>query len=273
MPRRSVSVGDLLRRVFTPFRLIVCAMLLIVSGTGYWVIQQRSIEAAQAVWLKAADDIDGLVESRKYTELEKVLSKAVSAGRTLQRDDAQWRRTRNLLHETRAVINLANDDLLGIFFAAYDAAGNLRPGGEKDIVSAAESGSFLFETVIRPTPDSGFFSMDLPITVGKHELKITVGLPALAEFIDVYEDGRAFVSIEIMSVTAPESDGSPWLLEVDPMSFTLMIRQEFCGEVGLLLTDDPALTELVQRQREFVSDSRGWDQRVGIARKADEVQQ
>ena len=234
------------------------------------MIQQRTTEAARAVWLRSGDEIDGLVASRRYVDLEELLTEAVAAGEILERDDPDWRRTRNLLFETRALINLDDDDLLGTFFKAYDSAGQLRANGESLIREAAESGSFIMETVIRPTPDRGFFSLDLPLSFGQQSLNLTVGLPALATFLETIPDGRAFVSFEVSSVTVPESEDGAWLIEIDPMSFTFLIRPEYCDEIGLPLDEDATLNEIIVRQRDFVSESKAWDSREGITRNADE---
>lgn len=269
--RQPFEPIKLIRRTLTPLRLIIVAMLFLVIGTGYWVVQQRRVEAARGVWLRTADEIDGLVDQRDFSLLEQTLSEAVEAGRILGRDDPDWRRTRNLLDETRAINALANDDLLGVFLAAYDAAGNLQSRGESQIREAVESGSFVMETAVRADSPEGFYSLDLPFRAGSHDVEIAAGLPALSVFLDAVPDGRALVSFRISKVVSPSSPADAWRLMVDPMSVTLLTTEEFCDVLGLSLEDDPELMNVVTRQRDFVSNSAEWDQRAGITLPSSET--
>ncbi|MCP4169936.1 MAG: hypothetical protein GY758_04080, partial [Fuerstiella sp.] len=74
--RRVIPKGA----VFTPFRMLMLAIISVVCLTGYWVASQRHVEVAQQTWLKASDSIDQLMAEGDFITLEKTLAETITAG-------------------------------------------------------------------------------------------------------------------------------------------------------------------------------------------------
>lgn len=260
LPR--INPKALLRKTFTPFRMVMLAIAGVVAGTGYWVTTQRSAESAQRIWLDSARTVEDLLTDKDFIGLESTLTEAVAAGKTIGKDDAEWRQTLNLLGEVRAANQLASEDLLSAIQDSYDKDGGLKNSGSSALQSVAASGIFIFDSWIQEDfEDAEVFLFELPAAPGRHNFVMSVRLPQLRELLDTNgENRRVLFAARIAEIVHPK-ETPMWRVTLDLESFVLLTNESVCAEVGLTRDVDPELPELLDRQSEFVQSSSAWDSR------------
>ena len=256
----NLNPRQLLRRIFTPFRLVMLSIVAIVGLTALWLSNKQATEEAQQVWLTTPDMIEEHVSSEDYVGLEVVLDKAVAAGEQLGKTDPEWRRIKNFRNEVAAANQLSTTDLLTVFQSAYDQQNQLLP-------SAAEStsnnltGYFIFDTIFSDAyNDPDALQCDLPAAPGRHPVNCIIKLPALNDFLATVDDGRIVFAAKFSSVSSPASS-QIWNLEIAAESFAFITSKELCEAVGLSVLDDPDLAQILERQEQFVRTSGTWDAR------------
>lgn len=252
------------RQTFTPFRLVIIAMICVVGFTGFWLVQQQAKEAARQVWLTSVDQIELLLSEGKTVDLESQLKETVAAGRVLAKSDEEWRRTFNLYQEAKAINRLAASDLLTAFHGAYDKSGQLSDSGLGEIRNASTSGVFVFDTFLRPDVNNeGFFLFEIPAAPGHQPVTGAVGLPQLQKFLDAIPDQRILFAASVDSVVAPDRQRQlSWRIELAPASLVLLTSTELCESLGLSVDDEPELADILDRQQGFVRQTETWESRA-----------
>jgi hypothetical protein len=262
-----IDIVGFLKRTFTPFRLLMMAMTVVVGLTVYWMTYQRAVENAQQTWLKSPEEIEGLLNDSKMVELQQTLQTAVQAADLLQRDDAESRRIRNMLGETMAINSIASSELLTAFHNAYNDEGVLQETAASEIEDVCRSGTFLFDSYLTARPGlSDVYLAEFPATPGRHPIELVIPLPAVGDFLEAFEDGRAIFTVTIDQVAAPTiGTYEPWVLHVESTSFVLLTSLPHCERIGLTKDIDPTLEGILQRQRDFVEGSATWYARAETA--------
>lgn len=261
-----INVTGLLKRTFTPFRLLMLAVVAVVGLTMSWMSWQTSVESARQVWLKTPEQAEQLLQNSDLIQLERVLQQAMQAAQVLQKDGSEFRRLRNLLDETIAVNSLSNTDLLSAFHNAYDDSGRIKDNAQATVEAACQRGPFIFDSLLQKKPGlADDFLIDFPATPGQHPVQLQIPLPAIQELLEFTGDGRAIFAVEFHSVRAPEPDSfEPWVLRVQPTSFALFTSPAHCAAVGIVSEYDPTLISILRRQQEFVEGSETWHSRAAV---------
>ncbi len=280
-PRRSlprVSLPkfnplQLTRRLFTPIRLLALAIVLLVTGTGYWMYNRSSLEQARQTWRESTDAIPGLLEGDDFEQLQEQLLAATQAGERLGRQGQEWRRISNLLMETHAVNSVSFETLTELL---SDLA--MQPSGEDadpgSVESALMQGVFIVDGYMDPADGGrGTYTLDMPVMTGDTPVRVLLALPPNHEYMSQNESRRLICAFQINGVSAAGSPGigSGWQVDVDPQSFVLMTSERHCRELGFSLESDPSLADVLLRQRTFVDESAEWEQRHELAGAAPSI--
>ncbi|MEQ9406759.1 MAG: hypothetical protein RIK87_03495 [Fuerstiella sp.] len=262
LPR--IDIRTLLARTFTPFRLLMLAMVAVVGLTIYWMTWQQRLEAAQQTWLKAGEEIEQFLSVSDMVNLEATLLKAIDAGYTLGRQDPEWRLRLNLLRETAAVNSMATSDLLTAFHQVYDDSNRLVDDAEERVREVAESGTFVFDSWLRTKAgDRPVLLMQFPATPGRHAVEVEIPLPGLAALLEQTQENRVLFAARIQSVKAPAMQSrQPWQIIIAPDSFVLMTTPEHCETIGLDTEEESDLALVLSRQKDFVQSSETWEHRA-----------
>ena len=275
----KIDVKKAAKRTLTPLRMLMLAVVAILSLTGYWVSQKGAAEAAQQVWLKSGDDIKEHLDNREFVNLEDSLKQAVDAGKVLGKSDPDWRSTLNLYQQTYAANNMASGDLLNAFHQAYNKNGRLEDHASVGILAATQPGSYVFDSHLKPdAANPGFFLFELPVSPGRHTVKASIGLPQLADFMNTFDDGRILFSAAIASVKSPadesqnSGDSNAWRIELEPTTFVLLTNEALADSIGLAAEFDPEIATVLSRQEDFVRTSETWEFREGKALTATTTQ-
>ncbi len=259
LPRIRPTV--LLRRTFTPFRLIVAGTLLAVVLTGATVVHQRRLDAARTTWLRAVDQVPQLLTEGDLPALERTLSSACRAAQIIGRSDRQSRLMKSLLEQTRAAADLNRVSLPAVI--ASIASG--RPPADSPVTAPELTQyAFLVDSYIDSSrTGSPEFLIDLPL-LPDQPARLTVTLPPLAEYLETRDDGRCLFAFRVLCAIPPSlSDGRGWQVVIDPQSFVLFTSPDLCRLLGLLNNDasDDALLALLADQQRFVESSVDWSSR------------
>lgn len=263
----KLDVRAIVRSAFTPFRLVMLAIIAVVGLTGFFLTQQQSREKAQQVWLDSAETISSLLKDGDLVGLEAAAVKAVDAGVTLGKNDREWRGVSNMLLEVQSANRLAAVDLITAFQDAYSEDGVLKSDAESEVMYAARSGVYVFDSWIRPDYiNEGAFRCELPAAPGRHSVSAVIPIPGLAEYVVGNEERRMVFAASIAGIEIPsESTAGTWIVELDSESFVLLATPEVSASVGFDLVSDTELREVLAAQDEFVRSSTTWQERVAVS--------
>ena len=251
LPKVDVVGG--LKRVFTPFRLLLIAGAVVVWFTVGAVISKQETRAAHQVWLDAEEAIQEQLKSEDMMSLRDVLTETLAAAETLELTDSDWRTRSNLLGETHAVLELSNHSLLDAFATAY-------PDGQFDLtgtksVEALVGDVFVFDTWVTCHEDS-YYTLDLPLASGSHRVNVYLPYSAITGLGG--SDGRAIFAARIKHVKSPYASPYQWHILLDPESVYLFTSDVHCRQVGLDPDSYPDVRAIIDGQRDFVAQSPDW---------------
>jgi len=261
LPR--IDLTDLARRTFTPFRIIMASMVLVVGATSTWIWHRSTEEAAHRTWLESMDQIPELLAAHDLVSLETVLSDALDAGRVLDRNGAEWRETVNLLAETQVVQDVSPVTLPSLLMNAADENDRLLPERMRSLPDEIMNGSFVIDGFVDPSGNAdGSLLVDIPVMPGGFPVHMTLTLPVLNELLEISDSGRIVFAFRCSDVRLPsESRKERWEIRLDPASFVLITSPMHCRQLGFAPEDDPSLSELLSVQKNFVRDSEHWARR------------
>ncbi|MCH2212600.1 MAG: hypothetical protein MK110_14950 [Fuerstiella sp.] len=264
-PRRVLSGFHpvrFVRRAFSPFRLLLAGIIMIVSTTGYWVYQSRQYEAARTTWHKETDAIPSLVEQYQIEELEQALGRAAKAGRLLGLSGQKWRYVLNLLDETRAVRSIYRTTVPELISEVREQieTGSQLPDSLRLELKRV---SFVVDGYIDPVDSrSGSYLLDIPAGSAGHAVSVQMRLPQLGDYLNQNETHRFVFAFRLSDIELNgNSARQTWTLTVAPESFVLLTSVKYCEQLGFPVSDDPSLTDILLSQRTFIEESESWAER------------
>lgn len=257
VPRPGITV--VLRRIFTPFRLLMLSAAVLIGVTGWWIVTQRQMDDARKTWRREMDVAEQALTARDLVTLHDSLSKAVTAATTLRRDDPDSRLAVSLLLQTQAVQDLSSTDLISTLAGCVSDGGKL---STEKIAVAADSLNgnwFAFECSLRHSPAG--LTADFPLILNSVPVTISISSELLQRA------GTALPQSPLMFVASVEScsvlDGGKELhVQLNGKSSTLITTRFHATQLGFTGANSQSLDALLARQAEFVKSnetSRGKD--------------
>ncbi|MCA9065020.1 MAG: hypothetical protein KDA96_18245, partial [Planctomycetaceae bacterium] len=235
------------RRLLTPFRMTVAAMVVVIGLTGWWMAERRARDEARLAIRHAVDDVNQALKDEDLVELESSLSKAVEATRTLDQTDAESQYLQNMYQQTLAVNHLLEVDL------AAELADGLRGGlGNATTTRLAAirdklaPGWIVFECrvlAIRENP--GAAVLEMPMTIGSVPVEIRVFSTVLPEATRAVGDQPILFAARIHQILPPVIAGRPVVVQLDSGSCTLFTTPVHCRAVGLTVLDSGPAADLL----------------------------
>jgi len=255
VPRPSLAV--VMRRVFTPFRLLMLSAAVLVALTGWWIVTQRRVEDARKTWRREMDVAEHALEDKDLVALHASLSKAVAAANTLQRDDVESRRASSLLLQTEAVQNLSSTDLVSILSGCVSDAGAFNSAKAAVAAESLNGKWFVFECSMLRSENG--LKADVPLIVDFIPVTITISSDSLQRaFTALPQSTLMFVaSVEFCRVV---DSGREFHIQLNGNSSTLITTEYHAAQMGFTAANSPGLDALLERQAEFLkSGSTGKD--------------
>ena len=258
----KIDLVGILRRTFTPFRLLMLSIVGIVVLTVGWTWHERTMAAARQTWRTSLDQIPEALDDENFESLETVLEDAVAAGQTLGKDDSEWRSVLNLHQETKAFNEMTDADLLDALLSAYTDNESLRSNALDLVESEITDQTILFDSPISSGSEEHIFQVDMPYSPGSHEVVIRLSLPAASELLEANISEQCLFTAKVSSVAVPSTKDQPyWLFELDPESIVLVTSEELCEAYGLPMDEESGIIKRLQAQKEFVEQSAQWSHR------------
>ena len=264
LPR--INPARMIRRTFTPFRLLMAAAVVVVAATAGWMFHRNTVATARQTWINSMDQVPKLLANDDLVTLQSVLSKAISAGQILKYDGSEWRETINLLQETHVVHDVSPDTLTELLLSVSGHNEQLLPSHLLGVKEALLSNLFVIDGFIDPSgnPD-GTLLIDIPVMPGGSSVHASLRLPDLNQLLEQAETARVVFAFRCSDVRLPvESLRRQWELQLAPASFVLMTSPDHCRRLGLSPTEEPALATVLDRQKEFVRKSETWIRRYDL---------
>ena len=252
VPRPSLAI--VMRRVFTPFRLLMLSAAVLVALTGWWIVTQRRMEDARKTWRREMDVAEKALEDKDLVALHESLSKAVAAANSLQRDDAESRRASSLLLQTQAVQNLSSTDLVSMLSGCVSDDGTFNSAKAAVAAESLNGKWFVFECSMLRSENG--LKADMPLIVDSIPVTITISSDSLQRaFTALPQSPLMFVaSVEFCRV--PDG-GREFDIQLSGNSLTLITTRYHAAQMGFTAANSPGLDALLEQQAEFLK-SASW---------------
>ena len=264
LPRISLPTFNPLktaRRILTPFRLLVAGMLLVIGATSILIYREQQQETAHRTWHESTDSITSLLTDRNFATLQSTLGNATRAGRIIGQRGAKWRLVLNLHQETQALVSVCSETLPSLLSDA-DTGEPLNDFNQRQLESDLLRGTFVVDGYIDPVSSkTGTYVIDMPAIFKRQPVTVTMQLPQFDELLDQAESRRFVFAFRLADVGRPGDRRDLWQLTVDSESFVLLTSKEHCEHLGFPVDSDPALADVLSRQRTFVKNSARWARR------------
>lgn len=156
--------------VFTPFRVTVGGILVVLAVTGFVVIRERNIAKAQTILTTAAKAGRQAVEEGDLSDALIHFTAVDRALETLGGDYENARELRQLFREVRAAENLLSAPLNEMISSAADA---VSPDAWQNTFELTYKAKWIvLETTLSGETDDGEVRIDFPVTVEGDEVVI-----------------------------------------------------------------------------------------------------
>lgn len=141
----GVPLRQRLRRVFSPFTLILVGMGVVVFATISWQVHQGRVESASFAYDSSRDEALEALDARDFETAAPLLRKAVDAADLLERTDGHANHVRRLNSQVDVMLNLSS---LSMFDFVDRLSDRSRDPGE--LVRGIGSGWFVLDTYVVP---------------------------------------------------------------------------------------------------------------------------
>ncbi|MBC7965418.1 MAG: hypothetical protein H7Z17_05765 [Fuerstia sp.] len=247
VPRPSLAV--VMRRAFTPFRLLMLSATVLVAVTGWWIVTQRRMEEARKTWRREVDVADKALEDGDLEALHDSLTKAVAAANTLQREDAESRRATSLLLQTQAVQNLSSTDLVSMLSGCTSADGTFNTAKANAAAESLSGKLFVFECSLLLVENG--LKADMPLIVDSVPVTITIASESLQRAVTTLPQSPLMFVASVESCHVVDSRRE-FHIQLADKSSALVTTEFHASQMGFTAANSPGLNALLARQAEFL---------------------
>ena len=248
--RPRTSLFKRIRRVFSPVRMITVSTLILLSTTGWWMIQERRHDNAIRNWRSRMDVVLRALDQGDTEELMTALPEAIKAADVLQKTDAEAMLARSLFRQSDAISRLSSADLV-------DQLEQLAREDPETIQTAAEllrNQWFVFQSGLRPGSDSTSVSLDLPLQFAATTVTIVAEAGILREYLNAAPIPRTAFAARIDHVRIIPGPPIRIVVLLDGNSVALLTLDLLAARAGFEAAGDPELQLLLRNQQAFLSD-------------------
>ena len=156
-------IGRKLRRVFSPFRVVVVSIIGLVAATVAWQVHQRNVDLARLRFENDRKDAITAMANDDFASAGTLFASAADAADLIGRDDVGANRVRRLAFETEVINDLCHRSL----FDAIQATSGARGGAAAQrVVDELGDEYIVVETQVVAdgrTEDGQRFRIELPL--------------------------------------------------------------------------------------------------------------
>lgn len=244
-----------LRRIFTPFRLVAVAIVVVVALTAWWGVERRRTEAAEEAYRTATERGLKAFQAGEFLTAADQLNQADEAGRLLEREDSQTSLIRQRLREATAASHLAGAPLFEI--AAELSAADDRETQIETAVRRHRGRWIVFETTLETVTDADGVTttrIDYPFPVGDARIRIEVDLDELPQSPASDESERIVFAAQIDSFRFEPGDPEAWVVALNSEHMFLWTDYDSLASLGLTPDDlhsEMEMRSLLKRQSQL----------------------
>lgn len=247
--RRIRSAAARQKAIFTPFRLVMLAIAIVVSATGYWVWQSRTRDRAELELRSAVEEGRSALQAGDLEKAAEQFALANAALKILGRDDAASREVRQLARETTAANALAVSTLPNIAQEALRRQDDANDNWDDVFQTLYGDSWIVMETTIEQasTPDdTQHLVLNYPLVVDGVPFAIDVDLPIFRRLPLDDEPRRVIFAGQLASCRPVSPAARQWKFEL--RAETAFLWSGFDTLRALGLTSGDARSEQVLRQ-------------------------
>ena len=248
------SPGVVLRRIFTPFRLLMLSAAVLIAVTGWWLVNQRRMDDARKIWRREMDVAEKALESQDLDKLHDSLFKAVAAAQTLNRDNADSRRATSLFMQTQAVRDLSSMDLPSVIATCVSVDGKLSLEKATAAADAIKGQRFVFECTFKESADE--LMANLPLIVNSVPVTISIRSDMLKRAITAIPQSPVLFVASVESCSTGHG-GREIQIRLDGQSPVLLTTQYHAGQLGFTAVNSPGLNTILELQTKFLNSNSG----------------
>ena len=228
------------KKLFTPFRLVLLGIVLVVVGTALSVWNRARLDEAARTWQTAREKGRAAIESGDFPTAVREFRRAVQAVDLLARDDMPARATRQRLREA-----VAADQLLPVSLPEMIRDGEqtikANPIGWKDRFEGSYKGRWLImETSlvrVAETNDGDRVVIDCPLVIGSRQVEFS-GASAAFSTLDITQvPQRVIFAAAVRSCELSDTTPARWIVELDSDHAFLWSDFEILRRLGLTTGD------------------------------------
>jgi len=255
-----------LRRVFTPFRLVLIMIFVLVIATIVSVNRGRAMAAAEVEMRQAAEIGFEALKEKDFENAAKHFLNAAKASKVAELDDPYSRLIRQLSFETNALQHLSTETIYDATLEANQYLANGTPKSWKDHFELHYSGDWVvFQGKMKrraakqgEEPTEHLFEFEFPLSINDRRVVITTEIEAMSELLsmrntaeeDAFAGEPAYVIFAAQLDTC-QQDGDDWVFTTRPSSSFLWSHYEILLETGMgpdELIPENALRAILSRQ-------------------------
>ncbi|MBX3436197.1 MAG: hypothetical protein KF861_01820 [Planctomycetaceae bacterium] len=224
------------RSQFTPFRLVLTGIVLLLAFTGLWTIRTRMLEQSlEALRIEFEAGQAALVDG-DLDGAQAHFVKAAAAARRLHASDARARHARQLLHETTAMTHLASVSLLEMLEEAERTTRGPRPHAWEAQFRATYADAWVvLEAPVRRSDEGGDSQVivEFPIVIGQGDRPVEVTATVQADVADrLTKDPQVAIFAAAVSGCALDPTGERWVVTLKADSGFLWSDAENLRRLG-----------------------------------------
>lgn len=246
---QRIDITVKMRRILTPFRMLMLSAAVLITATGWWVVTQRRFEDARKTWRREMDAAEEALERRDVSLLKDSLGKAIDASKILQRNDAEARRADSLYLQTKALQELGSTDIVSILAGCLSP--DRRPDAEKAVAAAEvlKGKWFVFDAMVVNSGDE--LHVDLPFMIDSVPVKTVFRSEKIKQAITALPQSPLLFVAAVNDCEVVDG-GREFRIELDGTTCTLVTTEFHASEMGFSPDNTPGLADLIRQQSEFV---------------------
>jgi len=246
-----VPLRQRLRRVFSPFRVVVVSIIGLIAATVVWQVHQRNVDSARLTFENDRKDGMAAMASGDFRTAEDLFVSAANAADLVGRDDVGAHRVRRLAIESAVINDLTDRSLLEAVQSASDSRGS---SAAQRVVDVLGDRYVVLETRVIPdgrTEEGPRFRVEVPLFLNETFVDAEV-IGSEFEQLSLDKDGSSVIfAAKVESASFGQDAGLDFLmLALDADSIHLWTDKRTLAAVGLEL-DEMTLKTLTNQSKLF----------------------
>jgi len=243
------------KRMITPFRLTLVAIVGVLIGTVWFSIKSSRFESAQVVLHDAAKSgFEAVDEGDAYTAATE-FEKAAEAADIIVPDSAQAEMLHHMQRQATVVTSLSDDSLLDILIRA-DEAREVEPGAWQDDLRLDDSTWLVFDSTARETIGADgdeLVEVAFPLAVGEADVVMECHADPFSKLGLTTEPARLIFAAKVQRIDYRSSQPALWTVQLDPDSVVIWSSDGLFNTLGFESDEsewDRETTKLLKKQQQ-----------------------